>query len=121
MIFLKRRRSSPTIENIKQEMAVDDAIYQRAKKHCENAGIKMTKLRCVILQGCIKTDHDATAVEISKILSAMIQCHTPSLGSIQRNLNMFSEHGILRRYIDTNNVLRYRIALNFVGPERPMK
>ena len=81
-------------------------LEEQSRESC----LKMTDLRRVLLHGILEAGKGTTADEIWKILNRMLGGHTPSHGSIQRNLNLLVKHGVLRRDVGSNRVWRYDIA-----------
>ncbi|MBS0966661.1 Fur family transcriptional regulator [Acetobacter okinawensis] len=108
------RRSSPSLNQIRPGMGASRSVVRRLEERCEEVGIKMTDLRCILLHGLLESGPRATAVEIWKTLGRIMEHgHAPSQGSIQRNLNLFVERAILRRDVTPDRQWLYSVA-----PER---
>ena len=110
LAFSGYRRSPPTLKQIRPGMGANRSAVRRLEERCENAGIRMTDLRRVLLHGVLEVEPHATAVEIWKALSIMTNGHAPSQGSIQRNLNLLVARDILRRDVTPNRLWRYSVA-----------
>ncbi|GAN88362.1 Fur family transcriptional regulator [Komagataeibacter intermedius] len=114
LAFSEYRRSSPSLSEIRPGMGASRSAVRRLEDRCEEVGIKMTDLRRILLHGILEAGPRATAVEIWKTLGKMMEDgHAPSQGSIQRNLNLFVERGILRRDVTPDRQWLYSVA-----PER---
>ncbi|MCP1246676.1 Fur family transcriptional regulator [Acetobacter cerevisiae] len=114
LAFSEYRRSSPSLSEIRPGMGASRSAVRRLEDRCEEVGIKMTDLRRILLHGILEAGPRATAVEIWKTLEKMMEDgHAPSQGSIQRNLNLFVERGILRRDVTPDRQWLYSVA-----PER---
>lgn len=114
LAFSEHRRSPPGLNQIRRGMGASRSAVRRLEERCEEAGIKMTDLRRILLHGILEAGPRATAVEIWKTLGRMMEDgHVPSQGSIQRNLNLLVERDILRRNVTPERLWRYRVA-----PER---
>ncbi|GAA09827.1 Fur family transcriptional regulator [Acetobacter sp. TBRC 12305] len=114
LAFSEYRRSSPSLSEIRPGMGASRSAVRRLEDCCEEVGIKMTDLRRILLHGILEAGPRATAVEIWKTLGKMMEDgHAPSQGSIQRNLNLFVERGILRRDVTPDRQWLYSVA-----PER---
>lgn len=108
--FPEHRRSPPDIRQILPGMGASHTRVRQLEERCRESGLKMTDLRRVLLHGILEAGQGATADEIWKILDRMLGGHAPSHGSIQRNLNLLVQHGVLRRDVGANRVWRYDIA-----------
>lgn len=114
LAFSEYRRSSPSLSEIRPGMGASRSAVRRLEDRCAEVGIKMTDLRRILLHGILEAGPRATAVEIWKTLGKMMEDgHAPSQGSIQRNLNLFVERGILRRDVTPDRQWLYSVA-----PER---
>ncbi|MDT8872949.1 Fur family transcriptional regulator [Komagataeibacter rhaeticus] len=114
LAFSEYRRSSPSLSEIRPGMGASRSAVRRLEDRCEEVGIKMTDLRRILLHGILEAGPRATAVEIWKTLGKMMEDgHAPSQGSIQRNLNLLVERGILRRDVTPDRQWLYSVA-----PER---
>lgn len=114
LAFSEYRRSSPSLSEIRPGMGASRSAVRRLEDRCEEVGIKMTDLRRILLHGILEAGPRATAVKIWKTLGKMMEDgHAPSQGSIQRNLNLFVERGILRRDVTPDRQWLYSVA-----PER---
>lgn len=114
LAFSEYRRSSPSLSEIRPGMGASRSAVRRLEDRCEEVGIKMTDLRRILLHGILEAGPRATAVEIWKTLGKMMEDgHAPSQGSIQRNLNLFVERGILCRDVTPDRQWLYSVA-----PER---
>lgn len=114
LAFSEYRRSSPSLNEIRPGMGASRSAVRGLEDRCEEVGIKMTDLRRILLHGILEAGPRATAVEIWKTLGKMMEDgHAPSQGSIQRNLNLFVERGILRRDVTPDRQWLYSVA-----PER---
>lgn len=114
LAFSEYRCSSPSLSEIRPGMGASRSAVRRLEDRCEEVGIKMTDLRRILLHGIFDAGPRATAVEIWKTLGKMMEDgHAPSQGSIQRNLNLFVERGILRRDVTPDRQWLYSVA-----PER---
>ncbi|KXV61037.1 Fur family transcriptional regulator [Acetobacter senegalensis] len=110
LAFSEYRRSSPSPEQIRPGMAASHTAVQRLATRCTQAGVKMTDLRYVLLHGILEAGSGATAVEIWKTLMSMIDGSAPAQGSIQRNLNLLVERGILRRDVSPDRLWHYHVT-----------
>lgn len=63
-----------------------------------------------MLHGLLRAGENVTAVALWKVLMEIVDGPTPSAGSIQRNLNIFVDRGILTRTVGADRIWRYRIA-----------
>ncbi|MFT8781308.1 MAG: Fur family transcriptional regulator [Acetobacter orientalis] len=114
LAFSDHRRSPPAPHHIRPGMEANKNAVRRLEERCEEAGIKMTDLRRVLLHGVLEVGSRATAVEIWKTLGRMMRDgYAPCQGSIQRNLNLLVERDILRRDVTPDRLWHYRIS-----PER---
>ncbi|MFT8862155.1 MAG: transcriptional repressor [Acetobacter fabarum] len=114
LAFFEHRRSPPVLNQIRPGMGASCSAVCRLEERCEELGIKMTDLRRILLHGILEAGPQTTAVEIWKTLDRMMAYgHAPSQGSIQRNLNLFVDRGILRRDVTADRQWHYSIA-----PER---
>lgn len=114
LAFSEHRRSSPSLSEIRPGMGASRSAVRRLEERCEEAGIRMTDLRRILLHGVLEAGPRATAVEIWKTLARIMEHgHAPCQGSIQRNLNLLVERDILRRDVTPNRLWLYRVA-----PER---
>lgn len=104
------RRPSPSPEQIRPGMAASCSAVQRLAARCAKAGVKTTDLRLVLLHGILEAGPGATAVEIWKTLMSMIDGNAPTQGSIQRNLNLMVERGILRRDVSPDRLWHYHVT-----------
>ena len=108
------RRSLPIAGKIRQGMGANDHTFKELKKQCELSGIKMTDLRCLILHGCLKAGHGATAEDIWKTTVSIVDGHAPSIATLQRNLRIFVQHGVLLRDIGHARSWCYRLRVTQV-------
>lgn len=113
LTFPEHRRSPPALHQIRPGMGASSSVVLRLETRCQDAGVKMTDLRRVLLHGILEAGPGATAVEIWNTLGTMTGGHAPSQGSIQRNLNLLVERGILHRDVLPDRLWHYRVA-----PER---
>ncbi|NLI48436.1 MAG: Fur family transcriptional regulator [Acidobacteria bacterium] len=114
LAFSEHRRSSPSLNEIRPGMGASRSAVRRLEERSEEVGIKMTDLRRILFHGLLEAGPRATAVEIWKTLCRIMEHgRAPSQGSIQRNLNLFVERGILRRDVSPDRLWRYSVA-----PER---
>ncbi|GAN71756.1 Fur family transcriptional regulator [Acetobacter syzygii] len=113
LAYSEHRRSPPALHQIRPGMGASSRQVRQLEVRCEEAGIKMTDLRQVLLHGILEAGPGATAVEIWQILGTMTDGHAPSQGSIQRNLNLLVERHILRRDVSPDRLWHYHVA-----PER---
>lgn len=112
--YSEHRRSPPALNQIRPGMGASHSAVRRLEDRCEDVDIRMTDLRRVLLHGVLEAGPGTTAVDLWKTLSRMMEHgHAPSQGSIQRNLNLFVERGILRRDVTPDRLWRYSVA-----PER---
>ncbi|MCP1243874.1 Fur family transcriptional regulator [Acetobacter lambici] len=109
-VFFEHRRSPPAPHQIRPGMGASRRQVHQLEVRCEEAGIRMTDLRRVLLHGLLEAGPGATAVEIWQTLGTMTAGHAPSQGSIQRNLNLLVEHGILRRDVSPERLWSYHVA-----------
>ena len=109
-VFLNRRRAGLDVNEIRPGMGANPNAVRRLEARCQKACVRMTNLRRVLLHGIVEAGPGMTATEIWRTLGRMMQDRAPSLASIQRNLNLFVAHGIVRRDVSSDRVLRYRIA-----------
>lgn len=79
------------------------------ERRCHDAGMKMTTLRRVVLHGVLEAGSGATAVDIWRILLAMMEGHAPSPASLQRTLHMMVELGILCRRVGIDRTWHYDV------------
>lgn len=111
LAFSENRRSPPTPNQIRPGMGASLSAVRRLEERSEEAGIKMTNLRRILLHGILEAGQRATAVEIWKTLGRIMEHgHAPSQGSIQRNLNLFLERGILRRDVTPDRLWHYSVV-----------
>ena len=109
--FSEHRRSPPVLNQIRPGMGASRSAVRRLEERSEEVGIKMTDLRRILFHGILEAGPRATAVEIWKTLGRIMEHgHAPSQGSIQRNLNLFVERGILRRDVTPDRLWRYSVA-----------
>jgi len=108
--FSDHRRSPPDIGGIRPGMGASRSAVARLEARCREARVKMTSLRHVLLHGIVEAGAGTTVTEIWHTLGRMMSGHTPSLGSIQRNLNLLVARGIMRREVSSSRIWRYRIA-----------
>ncbi|WP_215763110.1 Fur family transcriptional regulator [Acetobacter sp. P1H12_c] len=109
--FSEHRRSPPVVNQIRPGMGASRSAVRRLEERSEEVGIKMTDLRRILFHGILEAGPRATAVEIWKTLGRIMEeGHAPSQGSIQRNLNLFVERGILRRDVTRDRLWRYSVA-----------
>lgn len=114
LAFSEHRRSPSALSQIRPGMGASRSAVRRLEERCEEAGIKMTDLRRVLLHGVLAAGPRATAVTLWKTLCWMMEPgHAPSQGSIQRNLNLLVQYDILRRDVSPNRLWHYSLA-----PER---
>lgn len=106
----EQRRSPPTLHHILPSARANHKAVHALEKRCMDAGIKMTDLRRVLLHGIVAAGPRATVVTIWKILGQMTGGHTPSQGSIQRNLNLLVERDILQRDSSSNRFWHYHVV-----------
>ncbi|MFT9015936.1 MAG: Fur family transcriptional regulator [Acetobacter sp.] len=112
LTFSEHRRSPPAVNQIRPGMGASRSAVRSLEERCEEVGIKMTDLRRILFHGILEAGPRATAVEIWKTLSKMLEHgHAPSQGSIQRNLNLFVERGILRRDVTPDRQWLYSVAI----------
>lgn len=109
-VLFEHRRSPPALHQIRPGMGASSRQVRQLETRCEEAGIKMTDLRRVLLHGLLEAGPGATAVAIWQTLGAMTGGHAPSQGSIQRNLNLLVGHGILRRDVSSERLWHYHVA-----------
>ncbi|ARW11825.1 Fur family transcriptional regulator [Acetobacter ascendens] len=111
LTFSEHRRSPPALNQIRPGMGASRHAVRRLEERYEEVSIKMTDLRRVLLHGVLEAGPRATVVEIWKTLSRIIKHgRAPSLGSIQRNLNLFVELAILHRDVTSDRLWRYSVA-----------
>lgn len=111
LAFSEHRRSPPAVNQIRPGMGASRSAVRRLEDRCEEVGIKMTDLRRILFHGILEAGSRATAVEIWKTLRQIMEHgRAPSQGSIQRNLNLFVERGILRRDVTPDRLWRYSVA-----------
>lgn len=109
--FSEHRRSPPVVNQIRPGTGASRSAVRRLEERSEEVGIKMTDLRRILFHGILEAGPRATAVEIWKTLGRIMEeGHAPSQGSIQRNLNLFVERGILRRDVTPDRLWRYSVA-----------
>ncbi|AQS85831.1 MAG: Fur family transcriptional regulator [Acetobacter aceti] len=109
--FSEHRRSSPSLNEIRPGMGASRSAVRSLEERSEEVGIKMTDLRRILFHGILEAGPRATAVEIWKTLGRIMeQGHVPSQGSIQRNLNLFLERGILRRDVTSDRQWLYSVV-----------
>ncbi|MBS1001263.1 Fur family transcriptional regulator [Acetobacter persici] len=109
--FSEHRRSPPVVNQIRPGMGASRSAVRRLEERSEEVGIKMTDLRRILFHGILEAGPRATAIEIWKTLGRIMEeGHAPSQGSIQRNLNLFVERGILRRDVTPDRLWRYSVA-----------
>ncbi|GFE94761.1 Fur family transcriptional regulator [Acetobacter persici] len=109
--FSEHRRSPPVVNQIRPGMGASRSAVRRLEERSEEVSIKMTDLRRILFHGILEAGPRATAVEIWKTLGRIMEeGHAPSQGSIQRNLNLFVERGILRRDVTPDRLWRYSVA-----------
>lgn len=78
------------------------------EKRCQDAGIKMTRLRRWLLLGILEAGSGFTVVDVWNALSkVMHEGRVPPQGSIQRNLNLLVEHSILYKNVTSGRRWRY--------------
>ncbi|MCQ9156766.1 Fur family transcriptional regulator [Acidomonas methanolica] len=106
----EHRLSPPDAQKIRPGMGASGKLVRQIERRCRAVGFKMTDVRRVLLRGILEAGEGATAVEIWKVLRGMIAGHVPSHGSLQRNLNLLVEHGVLHRDVGSDRVWRYRVA-----------
>lgn len=111
--FAEHRRSPPALKQIRPGMEASRNAVRKLEGRCREAGVKMTDLRRVLLHGILAAGAGATAIGIWKTLGLMTDGHPPSLGSIQRNLNLLVARDILCRDVAPDRLWHYSIA-----PER---
>nr|WP_239019161.1 hypothetical protein [Novacetimonas pomaceti] len=51
LAFSEYRRSSPSLSEIRPGMGASRSAVRRLEDRCEEVGIKMTDLRCILLHG----------------------------------------------------------------------
>lgn len=107
LAFPERRRSPPDVRQIRPGMGASTRLVRQLERKCLSAGLKLTDLRRVLLHGVLEADDGATALDIWKTLKNMVDGYVPSHGSLQRNLNLMVEHGVLRRDVGADRVWRY--------------
>ncbi|CAI9120377.1 Fur family transcriptional regulator [Brytella acorum] len=110
LVFPEHRRSPPDVQKIRPGMEASGRLVRQIERRCRAVGFKMTGVRRVLLHGILEAGEGATAVEIWKTLGMMIEGHVPSHGSLQRNLNLLVEHGVLHRDVGADRIWRYRVA-----------
>ncbi|WP_246396062.1 hypothetical protein [Gluconacetobacter tumulisoli] len=106
----ERRRSPLSLCSIPVRMRADRHAFEALRARSKQAGIRMTDLRDVLLHGILRAGEGASAIEIWKTLVGMTDGRAPSCGSLQRNLNILVDLGILRRKAGADRVWRYGIA-----------
>ncbi|GBQ19365.1 Fur family transcriptional regulator [Gluconacetobacter sacchari] len=107
LAFPEHRRSPPDVRQIRPGMGASARLVRQLERRCFSAGLKMTDLRRVLLHGILEAGDGATALEIWKNLTGMVDGYVPSHGSLQRNLNLMVELGVLRRDVGADRVWRY--------------
>ncbi|OUI87907.1 Fur family transcriptional regulator [Acetobacter sp. DmW_043] len=114
LAFSEHRRSSPSLKELRPGMGASRSAVRRLEERSEEVGIKMTDLRRILFHGILEAGPRATAVEIWKTLGQIMERgHVPSQGSIQRNLSLLLERGILRRDVTPDRQWLYSVT-----PER---
>ncbi|MCG4272589.1 Fur family transcriptional regulator [Acetobacter senegalensis] len=108
--FPERRRSPPALACLRPEYRADSQLLNRLLARCERAKITLTGLRLIMLHGLLRAGENVTAVALWKVLMEIVDGPPPSAGSIQRNLNIFVDRGILTRTVGADRIWRYRIA-----------
>jgi len=109
LAFPGYRRSAPDIQQIRPGRAASGTRVRRLERRCRAAGLRITDLRRILLHGILKTGEDATAIDIWKTLTDMVDGHVPGHGSLQRNLNLMVERGIMQREVGVGRVWCYRL------------
>ncbi|MCI2009105.1 MAG: Fur family transcriptional regulator [Acetobacter peroxydans] len=111
LAFSEHRRTSPSLREIRPGMGANCNAVRRLEERSEEVGIKMTDLRRILFHGILEAGPRVAAVEIWKTLCHIMEHgHAPSQGSIQRNLNLFVERGILRRDVTPDRQWLYSVA-----------
>ncbi|MBB2205833.1 Fur family transcriptional regulator [Gluconacetobacter takamatsuzukensis] len=114
-VLSERRRSPPTLHAIPARYRADRQAVHGLRARCAQAGIKMTDLRDVLLHGLLRAGDEASAIEIWKTITEMTGGNAPSCGSLQRNLNIMTDRGVLVRKGGLDRVWRYSIASDTRG------
>ena len=114
IVFYAQERARP---QLRQGMGADQTRFDALQKRCLQVGVKVTPLRSLVLHGCLQAGNGVTAFTIWKTLLSMVEDRAPRLSSLQRNLTILTQQGILLRDVGPDRVWHYTVApLPYTGP-----
>lgn len=116
--FLPERRRSPPAEALPRIHRASATAFARLRARCDAAGLRRTPTRDRLMHILLCIEDEMTAMEIWRRSWKIAGEAALGRGALQRNLNLLTEAGILRRSTGPDRVWRYRLPET--APDKPV-